>query len=133
VNQYIERAIQQRCYSESQLWIMEKAVPHVLDQKGGIDGFLCEVQNYLEGHDGPDATADAEWIEKLIESAESDSRKVASACGRILTRNGFSYLERVIARKPKQPDEPNLPGRHPHAPTKRVPRPDPTAAHRDGV
>jgi hypothetical protein len=133
LNQYIERAIQQSCYSESQLWIMEKVVPHVLDQHG-IDDFLCEVQHYLEGHDGPDATTDAKWIEKLIKSTESDSRKVASVCSRMLARNGFNYLERVIARRPEHADEPigtapvDLPGRHPEAsPKPFLPRPDPTA------
>lgn len=135
VNQYIERVIQQTCYAESQLWIMETVVPHVLGRRR-IDDFLTEVQSYLEGRDGSDAASDAKWIEKLIKSAETETRKVASACGRMLARNGFRYVERVIARLPDAPADPaaleqpetSLPGRHPAGVRKSaVPRPDPDA------
>jgi hypothetical protein len=133
VNQYIERAIQQSCYSASQLWIMEKVVPHIIGQHR-INDFLGEVKTYLEGHDGPEATCDVIWIDKLAESTESDSRKVASACGRMLARNGFGYLEQVIARPPVPVDDLppwGLPARHPAAEPKRIiPRPDP--ANQDG-
>lgn len=143
VNQYIERTIKQSCYCESQLWIMEVVVDRIL-ARCTIDDFLHEVRNYLEGHDGPDAAADVRWIDKLIRSSESDSRKAASACGRMLARNGFRYLERVIARPPDHADVPldaapdDLPGRHPGAgATSVVPRPDSAAllsdAHTQGI
>ncbi|AGL21277.1 hypothetical protein [Actinoplanes sp. N902-109] len=129
VSQYIERAIQQYCYSASQLWIMGQVVPHVLGQLGS-DEFLREIQQYLEGHDGPDATSDSRWIGKLIKSGETDSWKVASACSRMLARNGYGYLEQVLARPAPAVEAPlDLPGRHPGAAAARgVPRP-----HRDGA